>query len=85
MAIGTIPLKEDLGWLLRDTVRCLAAVEVFRAVLVDMAVVIRCKVVMVALQALVHILLTVKLATTVATRVNKSTYSDTTVHPVIPL
>ena len=83
VAIGTIPLKEDLGWVLRDTVRCLAVVEAFRAALVDMAVVIRCKVAMVALQALVDILLMVKLATTAATRDDHLTYSDATVYPVI--
>ena len=82
-AIGTTPLKEDLAWPLRDTVRCLAVVEAYLAVLVDMAVVIKCKVAMVALQALVDILLMVKLATTAATRVDQSTYPDTTVYPVI--
>ena len=82
MAIGTTRLKRDLEWLLRDTVRCQATAGVFLAVLVDMAVVIRCQVAMVGLQALVDILLMAKLVITAATRVDKSTCSDTTVYPV---
>lgn len=70
MATGTTLLKVDLAWLLKDTVRCLATEEVFQAVLVDMAVVTICKVAMVALHTLEDILLTVRPATTAATRVN---------------
>lgn len=69
VATGTTLLKGDLAWL-RDMVRCLATEEVFLTVLVDTAAATRCKVAMVALQALVDILLTVKLATTEATKVN---------------
>ena len=76
VATGTTLLKRDLEWLLRGTVRCLAMVGAFRAALVDMAVVIRCKAAMVALQALVVILLMVKLAITAATRVDASANFD---------
>ena len=72
MAIGTTQLKRDLEWLLRDTVRCQATAGVFLAVLLGMAVVIRCQVVMVGLQALVDTLLMVKLVITAATRVDIS-------------
>ena len=47
-----------------------------------MAAVIRCQVATVVLQALVDILQMVKLVITAATRVDKSTRSDTTVYPV---
>ncbi len=85
VATGTIPLKVDLAWLLKVTVRCLAMAGVFQAVLVDTAAVIRCKVAMAALQVLVDILLMVKLATTAATRVNTLTSCDRTVQPGGPL
>ena len=65
-------------WVLRDTVRCLALVEAFQAVLEDTAAVIRCKAVMVALKAQVDMLPTAKLATTAATRVNQSVHSKVT-------
>ena len=73
MATGITLLKGDLAWLLRDMVRCLATEGVFLAVLVDTAAATRCKLATVALQALVDILLTVKLATTAATKVNTLT------------
>ena len=47
-----------------------------------MAAMIRCQVAMVGLQALVDILQMVKLVITAATRVDKSTRSDTTIYPV---
>ena len=83
MAIGITRLKRDLEWLLRDTVRCLAMVGAFPAVLVDMVVVIRYKAAMVALQVLVDMLLMARLVITAATRVDKSTYSDTAVSLVL--
>ena len=82
MVIGITRLKRDLEWLLRDTVRCRAMAGVFLAVPVGMAAVIRCQVAMAGLQALVDILLMVKLVITAATRVDKSARSDTTVYPV---
>jgi hypothetical protein len=55
----------------RGTVRCPIAPEVcLLVVLVDMDVLIRCKAVTVALQALADIHLTVKLATMAGTRAN---------------
>ena len=78
VAIGITLLKGDQPWLLKDTVRCLAMVVVFRAVLVDTAAATRCKVAMVALQVLVAILPMAKPATTVATRVDPLQYSDAT-------
>lgn len=74
MATGTTPLKGDPAWLLKDMARYLATA----AVLVDMVAVTRCKVAMVALQALVDILQTVKPGTTAATRVDILVYSDMT-------
>lgn len=59
-----------LAWLLKAMGRCLLALEVYRAVLVDMVVQTICRVVTVALQALAATLLTTSLVTTVATRPN---------------
>ena len=53
---------------LPNTARCLAPLEVFLGVPVDMDVLTRCKVVMADLQAPVDTLLMVKLATTEDTR-----------------
>lgn len=75
MEIGTTLLKGDLEWLLTDMARCLAMVEVFRVLLVDMAVAIRCKVAMGALQALVDIPRTVKPAVMADTKGSILTYS----------
>lgn len=77
MAIGITLL--NLAWVLRDMVRCLVTAGVFRAVLVDTAAVIRCKVAMVDLQALVDILPTVKPAITAAIRADILKPSETTV------
>lgn len=85
MATGTTLPKEDLAWLIKDTVKCLPTVGVSLVALVDTAGATRCKAAMVGLQVLVDILLTVKPATTAATRVNKLTNSDTIVQIGGPL
>ena len=76
VAFKATEVKEVRLCLPKDTVRCLIALEVcLLAVLVDMDVLIRCKAVTVALQALADILLTVKLATTADTRADSSSNS----------
>lgn len=85
MATGITPLKQDLVWRLKDMARCLPMAGVSRAVLVDTAVVTKCKVPMAALQALVDILQMVKQGITAATRVDFSLHSDTTVQLGGPL
>ncbi len=55
--------KAVQAWL-PNMARCLAPLEVFLVVLVDMVVLTRCKVVMADLQALVDTILMVKLVTT---------------------
>ena len=78
MVTGITLLKADLASRLKHTVKCLAMAGVFQPVLVDTAEATRCKVAMVALQALVDILTTVKPATTAATRVDAMTNSKMT-------
>ena len=78
VATGITLRNLDLAWALKDTVRCQATGGVFQAVLVDTAAGTRCKVAMVALQALVDILPMVNPAITVATRVDTATSSNTT-------
>ena len=78
VATGITLRNRDLAWALKDTARCQATGVVFQAVLVDTAAGTRCKVAMVALQALVDILPMVNPATMAATRADTATSSDTT-------